>query len=194
MGQYYTPVNIETMGYLYSHDYDNGLKLMEHSWVDNPFVRAVEKLLAEGGAWHKGRIVWAGDYADNEDVSKILSVSQQRLLEHKSDEGCEWNLNGIVEVVGRKLRPKVPETGHRYIINHTKGQYVDVQAGKKDGDGWQIHPLPLLTCEGNGRGGGDYRGDTTSGLVGFWARDEISVANEIPDGMVKEIIFDLTED
>ena len=23
-------------------------------------------------------------------------------------------------------------------------------------DDWLVHPLPLLTCEGNGRGGGDY--------------------------------------
>jgi hypothetical protein len=44
-----------------------------------------------------------------------------------------------------------------------------------------IHPLPLLTAEGNGRGGGDYRGNYNN-LCGIWSRDSISVANEVPEG------------
>ena len=68
----------------------------------------------------------------------------------------------------------------------------------KDWEGAKIHPLPLLTCEGNGRGGGDFRGDE-KGIVGSWARDVISVEKTNPlvttDTMdYKEIIFDLDED
>jgi hypothetical protein len=43
----------------------------------------------------------------------------------------------------------------------------------------QFHPLPILTAEGNGRGGGDYRG-ADEDLVGTWARDVISVEMEAP--------------
>jgi hypothetical protein len=61
-----------------------------------------------------------------------------------------------------------------------------------DGDGWRIHPLPLLTCEGNGRGGGDYRGE--SDLVGRWSRDLISVEPVLAElEGYKEITFDLIE-
>jgi hypothetical protein len=35
-----------------------------------------------------------------------------------------------------------------------------------------------LTAEGNGRGGGDWKGD---GPVGSWARDVISAETERPD-------------
>jgi hypothetical protein len=52
----------------------------------------------------------------------------------------------------------------------------------------KYHPLPLLTCEGNGRGGGDYRGD--SPLIGSWARDIISVEEVKPEGF-EELAFNL---
>ena len=42
MGQYYQPLLIDDSGSMitaYSHDFDNGLKLMEHSWIGNNFVK-----------------------------------------------------------------------------------------------------------------------------------------------------------
>jgi hypothetical protein len=50
-------------------------------------------------------------------------------------------------------------------------------------DGWCIHPLPLLTCIGNGYGGGDYMRPTPSSdydMVGAWAWDEISIEDDSP--------------
>jgi hypothetical protein len=47
-----------------------------------------------------------------------------------------------------------------------------------------------LTCEGNGRGGGDYRGE--SPLIGSWARDVISVSDTKPKDF-EELVFDLVE-
>jgi hypothetical protein len=87
----------------------------------------------------------------------------------------------------------LPITKTKYLVNHDKKQFVNKTNVPKDRDGWRIHPLPLLTCEGNGRGGGDFRGD--SDLVGSWARDIISVESTkstIPKGYT-ELIFDLTE-
>jgi hypothetical protein len=47
-----------------------------------------------------------------------------------------------------------------------------------------------LTCEGNGRGGGDFRGEND--FVGTWARHSISVANTVPKGFT-EIVPDFKE-
>jgi hypothetical protein len=58
----------------------------------------------------------------------------------------------------------------------------------------------LLTCEGNDRGGGDFRVDENANqgnveLIGSWARNKIGVAfkkTDIPKGF-KEVKFDLVE-
>ena len=175
MGQYYKATSLNEFGnpvrsWVYSHDYDSGLKLMEHSWMLNPFVSAVEGLLVEGGDWYKKPVVWAGDYADNEF-------------------GLDKNIYSLCGDDKNVKPQQIQPMTYRYIINHTKKQYVD-KMNVPDKDGWRIHPLPLLTCEGNGLGGGDFRGE--SDLVGIWARNKISVSNEVPEEFT-ELIFDLVE-
>lgn len=184
MGQYYTPINADKKEYLYSHDYDNGLKLMEHSYIGNNFVGAIESLLLPTGAWYKNRIVWAGDYAD----------SEQSTINEETPNG--ETLQTIVEREGTKLTPAYTPrpAAFRYLCNHTAKQYVDMgalTAHAKD-PRWIIHPLPLLTCEGNGRGGGDYGGDNIL-AVGSWARNSISIEDHIPEGF-KEISGVFNED
>ena len=50
--------------------------------------------------------------------------------------------------------------------------------------------VPLLVAEGNGRGGGDYHGINQI-IVGTWARDVISVENNIQEGYTElECKFD----
>ena len=159
MGQYYKPISIDKMTFLYSHDYGNGLKLMEHSYIGNNFVNTVESLLAPDGEWYKNHIVWAGDYADEE------GDGTDNLWTQVGDDSIEPKDMEIVE-------------SGRYIVNHTKRQYVDKDVVPKDEEGWKVHPLPLLTCEGNGRGGGDYREDNSH--IGDWARDKISIEKEEP--------------
>ena len=51
----------------------------------------------------------------------------------------------------------------------------------RDEWGCMIHPLPLLTSVGNGRGGGDYRG-TLQDEVGTWAGDLIETQDVKPNG------------
>ena len=211
MGQYYTPIILKEdkktpIGFAYSHDFGSGLKLMEHSWMKNDFVGFIESLLKRGMPFHKSSIVWAGDYADEEPFESIpkqvidsLVVSGYDLAGLQKDGA---NLQSIAEHSAPKLRPnthkiedfkihKASET--RYLVNHDKKQFVDKTKVPTDSDGWKIHPLPLLTCEGNGRGGGDFRGE--SDLVGSWARDTISIESrkaDIPKGYT-ELIFDLVE-
>lgn len=184
MGQYYKPVALETKQFVLAHSYDNGLKLMEHSWVGNHFVAAVESLISKGGDWFGKKIVWAGDYADGE----IGKDGKPLLDENRS----EINLYDLAE---EELHPEIDtEKEHkplRYIKNLDTNEYVDIRKVPADKKwGWQIHPLPLLTCEGNGRGGGDYYGE--SELIGKWARNRVVMQKSKPKNCT-ELVFDLTE-
>jgi len=177
MGQYYNAAilgkNKKTVKqWMYSHDYDNGLKLMEHSYIGNNFVATFENQLIG----NPQRVVWAGDYADD----------------------CKGYKSNIYDrcTNKNKINPQEVVVDHetnRFIVNHSKKQFVD-KSLVKDIPHWQgtkIHPLPLLTCEGNGRGGGDFRGNE-QGIVGLWARDLISIESEEPKGFVR-LKFDLNE-
>lgn len=199
MGQYFKPIVLgdkpqegqheSVIAWMYSHEYGNGLKLMEHSYQGNDFVSAFEKQLTPQGNHHKSRVVWAGDYADEEPGLKIIQEGKEYVV----------NLYSLCND-GNKIKPKVQSTeDYNYIVNHTKKLFVD-KTKIKDIPYWEgtkIHPLPLLTCEGNGRGGGDFRGDE-KGLVGSWARDVISVEQIHPKNIpctmdFTEIVFDLEE-
>lgn len=196
MGQYYHPINIDKEEWLNTHDYGNGLKLMEHSYIGNNFMNAVCGLLIPGGSWYKDRIVWAGDYADPEPAGDDEDIEQcehchQDLPEHMRETKELKNLHTSIGIDGNKINPPSDglDASFRYLLNHDKKQFVDLTDLRpiKDDLGidtdWIIHPLSLLTCEGNGRGGGDYRGEDE--LVGSWARDHISIEKEIPNGFSK---------
>lgn len=216
MGQYYKSVflneNNKPISYAYSHDFGSGLKLMEHSWMLNPFVRFIENQLM----LQAQKLVWAGDYADNENPETITNKEIKALSREDSEywnfekikkEGV--NLYSLSELVGKITHDetipkdkskydykykKIAPLQAKYLINYDKKEFVNKTKVPKDSEGWQIHPLPLLTCEGNGRGGGDFRGDEVK-LIGRWSRDKIGVGtkkSEVPKDF-KEIIFDLTE-
>ena len=175
MGQYYSAVilkedKIRVKHFLNPRCYNNGAKLMEHSWMKNSFVGAFESLLLHNPL----NIVWAGDYADNDD--ELDSNVYDRCTE---DLNISKSTNGYV-------------TRRKYIVNHDKKQFINKSKVPSNG-GWVIHPLPLMVCEGNGRGGGDFYGQDPKGLVGSWARDLISIESMKPKGF-EEIIFDLVEE
>lgn len=259
MGQYYRPLlfkadakncnNDTLLASFNSWDYDNGLKLMEHSWVRNSLVCAVLCKIKQYG---KVRIVWAGDYADDElqrlcvkikesegtdhpltvadfadtianikawrvkyeeerrnegyndteaditpeaigkaiddEIQEALAMPLDELKDSSSDKGvCLYSLCRESADV-KKVR--FPRTNPRFIINYTKNQYVDIKHVECENPdnwgskGWFIHPLPLLTCEGCGRGGGDYHqteDHPSYQYIGAWARDIIGVGYEKAD-------------
>jgi hypothetical protein len=113
MGQYYKSVSIEKKEHVLSHSYDSGLKLMEHSWLNNSFVKAVCTLIAIGGAWYGDRIVWAGDYADPEPNT-----------ENDENEGRGDNLYHICNT---EVKPDVPKKEFRYVINMDTKEFVDTK-------------------------------------------------------------------
>jgi hypothetical protein len=200
MGQYWKPIFLteknKPKAYVYTHDFGSGLKLMEHSWMKNEMVRFVEKQLM----LEPQKIVWAGDYADNEDPT-TLTNNEIKALEIKGDKYWDSsvlkaegvNLYSLSSTVAKLIHDEKVEDKYnhtfdnkilapmtaKYLINHDKKEFVDKSKMPKDSDGWKIHPLPLLTCEGNGRGGGDFRGDNE--FVGSWARNRIGVVSKKSD-------------
>ncbi|MGY1969642.1 hypothetical protein ACW9HH_35935 [Nocardia gipuzkoensis] len=175
MGQYYKAILLaddtnEIICSLTARDYDHFVKLTEHSWIGNEYVEAVEALLAQ-----PTRVVWAGDYAPKE-PGTVLNLYMKANSAPKA----------------QKTKPR-PVGG--YVVNHDKRLYVDKAAVKPNNHGFRLHPLPILTAEGNGQGGGDLHPENTSGnfdLVGTWARDRISVTDTPPEGY-DELTFDLIE-
>lgn len=213
MGQYYQPTimgkRYGVQGYLYAHEYDNGLKLMEHSYLGNNFVNAVLRKIDHNPM----RIAWMGDYADSpypEDDEKDREPYQRKLP--KADFMRIWN-----SVYGQRKAPKIhpePLEGFEspdrfdgwYLINHSANEYVDLGKFQRengwveswtDRDGhkvsmWEaVHPLPLLTACGNDRGGGDYHAKYPDfDKVGIWAFDLIEFANYKPVGFTeREVHF-----
>ena len=219
MGQYYLAILLAEKeltkeeiirGWLCSVSFGALGKLMEHSYINNSFVTALENLISPDGMFHKSRVVWAGDCADNEPDSEqnlmmMADADQSKKLLPAGpprDFYCDFMVN-TEALLGSKT-----ECIYRYVVNHTKKQYVDKKhrdmdgavgltlptaesgGGDLDGDD-DIHPLPLLTAEGNGRGGGDYYGSDME-LVGTWARDVISVERRVPEGY-SELVCNFTE-
>lgn len=184
MGQYYRPVVILDNGEnntvsTNSWDFHNGAKLMEHSYVGNHFVAMGMYLISLCDKGDGVTFVWAGDYADNADgkednwygiarENEDNGVNEDTVIEAK--ELLASNGDGIVNPF-------------KYIINHTTKQFVEV--GEFENNKWKLHPLPLLTADGNGRGMGDYSGKKNAKSVGAWAYSRISVGNEVPDGYTK---------
>jgi hypothetical protein len=191
MGQYYRAIilgnkpetdipNQEKIRlYMVSYAYRSGAKLMEHSYIGNEFVESFESLLTPEGQAHMSRVAWAGDYAEEQDDAINL-----------------YHLAGktkaMDDVASTSPSPaSAPDVKqYPYVVNHDKKVYVDKRKQRADRYGYIVHPLPLLTAEGNGLGGGDYDGPDI-GMVGIWARDVISVEKVIPDGYTElEVRFE----
>jgi hypothetical protein len=65
MGQYFRGVCLRDdkqtiKAHVVSYDFNDGAKLMEHSWMLNHFVRSFERLILN----NPSSVVWAGDYAE----------------------------------------------------------------------------------------------------------------------------------
>ena len=171
MGQYYNII-IKKEGEAKVHAYDRTIdgeytmaKLMEHSWYLNNMVNAVcEKL------YHSpSHIAWVGDYYNDDESEiklwKLAYGSKGSKKKYEMLHKTNFNLNG------------------RFLVNHTHKIYLDCwhylvnsirECKNPEYAGWVIHPLPLLVALGNGRGGGDYRGDNQD-EIGSWAWDLIEI-------------------
>ena len=196
MGQYYNPSILRknwrtaknpVLASLKCYDFGNGAKLMEHSYIANSFVRSMEFLLANQ---FKGYVfVWVGDYADQvktwtgehdiyNDASHFIYEDYDSPTNDKKSRKYLSLKDSIPAMPewkeGEKWNPYETIPYYKYLVNYTMKQYCIVP--EFDSNKHQVHPLPLLTCFGNGRGSGDYRKENKR--VGLWAFDRIGLTND----------------
>ena len=181
MGQYYRCIVLKKdwketkkpiLAALSPYDFDNGAKLMEHSYVNNDYVNAFMHMVHELDTDRSGLpCVWCGDYADTFATEGLPLIERINPDTQESEvvggfqaynEACDWmgeygdkKSNEYLDVI--KLVNDAPKHYYNYIINHTKKQYVEVP--KYDKTKWQIHPLPILLSDGCSRGSGDYHNE-----------------------------------
>lgn len=201
MGQYYIPTIIddnENIQTLYSHDFNSGLKIMEHSWVGNDFVNAVYSLIHNSAK----RVAWIGDYSDSPyEPAEDIYASVMPYDEFKLYYNVAWSKGGSKSA--NKISPKKftkaelnifdEKTRGMYLINHDMKEYIDLteyirDSGKLErSEIWRVNPLPLLTACGNDRGGGDFHGGNIGyNDVGKWAFAHIEYTYRLPAGYTKK--------
>ena len=200
MGQYYRPMVIcgNKVKVFRSFDYDNGQKLLEHSYLGNELMNAVFAEIHNNPA----KVAWMGDYADNmlgDPYEKKMDPDRFMKMYKRA-----WNARKFTVI-----EPLKYEHGG-YLVNHTQKIFIDLGKfedktgwyeewkdlrGKMHKDRFAINPLSLLTACGNGRGGGDYHEEHPGYKdVGTWAFDKIEFSEEKPkDYTEKEYFFSLQE-
>lgn len=182
MGQYYMPVlkdRKDNIKAFYSNEYNNGLKLMEHSYVGNNFVNAVCNELYKNPHY----VCWEGDYIERDELMETgWFETEQETSAHYDNIWGDDNGN-ICFVKPTEENQEYDWSVENYLINHTKGIFLEIP---KEGD-WVVHPLPILTAISNGRGGGDYWGEN-SDKAGEWFGDLIEISNEVPQGYTQVTI------
>lgn len=181
MGQYYMPVLQEErkLYRVYSHDFDNGFKLTEHSYIGNKFVNVVCNYIVDNPV----NLWWCGDYAEESDFENEKEF--KRIYDYA------WTR----EENGRTTIPE-PNTDFDwskqwYFVNETKKEFVKMPKQKEEEYDLTYNCVSLLTAVGNGRGGGDYWREDMLSVVGYWAGDLVYLTLEKPDD---KLYCDITED
>ena len=136
-------------------------------------MNVMESLICPLGMFYKSRLVWAGDYAKEEEDCETANLYSLTDSDENYIKGYNYKVYNL--------------SYYRYIVNHTQKMYVDKDKCVVNDNGYNIHPLPLLTSEG----GGDYSGKNVH-LCGTWARDTVSMETSIPDGY-NELVCDFIE-
>lgn len=171
MGQYYMPIikRGKKLRRVYSHDFGNGFKLIEHSYINNNFVNIVANNLVENPA----QLYWVGDYAEERD---FISPYMANMIY-----GYAWNRKKNRRTTLEDPNENFDWDQDWYYVNMTKKKYILMP---KPGY-WRYSPISLLTAIGNGRGGGDYYGNNP--MVGAWAGDKVYLSTTKPERKYEDI-------
>ena len=178
MGSYYEAVierdNKKKM--YYTHDVNEGLKLMEHSYIGNEYTERIMSMLVN----NPSPVVWLCDYHE--------------------EPGCQWS--DFEEASKDEFLTASTFTNsddiNYIILNHTKKLFIDIPVLEKlliekDPELWlQIHPIPIL-CNSDeySQGGGDFHKEDSRRAT--WKNDIIEVINK-SENNIPEDFKDVTED
>lgn len=228
MGQYYIPSILKTNHKLAinpvqialrSWDFQNGAKLMEHSWIGNSLVGAFIHLIGENSEYYGKPCVWAGDYADSyinkrskpeEDAKNIYFFARD--VNNMLGDYSAYASNALVLANQKYKKIFGKDIFRKDTYKNFKGDDVEyltcrgmvdeykyivnlttkeyIEIPEDNPEEWQVHPLPLLLADGNERGGGDYYG-INKGMVGKWKFNRIGATNDVPVSFKKlEIMFE----
>lgn len=136
------------------------------------------------------QLVWLGDYhQENFGCKKLYEKLRDKVTPY---EMRQVNDETIVkfEDVGEFSIAK----DYRYLINCEKCEYIDFKKYLIDGNlDYLLHPLPMLTADGNGKGNGDYFNQENWRDVGRWKYDTIIVSDELIQETNVSKIFSLKE-
>lgn len=160
MGSYYKPVIADTKTFVTKtfnpHDYDNGYKLMEHSYLENYFMSTIMNQLAEPAEY-----IHLCDY-------------------HEPDRIYENTWDDLPD----DSKPEENNNHPGFIMNHTNKSFIDFielkKLYKEKSIEWPIHPIPILcNSEEQSSGGGDYH--PVDSRRSTWASNTLQVTNEFID-------------
>lgn len=160
----------------------HGLKLMEHSYLNNEWTDAIAHFIYR----NKVRMAHVGDYAyefPQYELAYNKSVTRTPLDIHSIWGQDLYDENGMLR--------RFNYSG-KYLINWDKKEYINFNHWKVNNKvSWAedvyITPVTMLTALGNDRGGGDYHAPLPHAEdVGCWAWDCISIEDQAPEGFVEE--------
>lgn len=182
MGQYYKTIinrtegaDTQTIFTVDNHcgftDY-HGLKLMEHSYLNNEWTDAIAYFLYK----NKARVAHVGDYA-HEYPEHTLAYNDN-VNTTPLDVSNNYDDNGkLIEF----------DYANKFFVNWDKKEYIDFNHWKEKNkiewdDNSYFCPLTMLTALGNDRGGGDYHAPLPNhDKIGCWAWDELSIEDSAPE-------------
>lgn len=190
-----------------SYDYDdNGAKLMEHSYLRNNLVASVVAFMMSKDSpstvvWLGDYAELEDDvlplkdhYAFRSENNKCFSNRDYVKIFNKA-KGVEERRSHIIYPNNESVKENLPLAGDVIFYNHMTRQKLSLREYRKNviahralsgfdasKTGYSIyhfivHPLPLLTSLGNGKGGGDYHGLNME-WVGAWALHAIEAIPE----------------
>ncbi len=136
--------------------YDNtgGLKLMEHSFIENNYVGIMMFALTK----NPKEVVWLCDYHEKDDNTSHTWDNTKEITKYPTNRVWEKDY---------------------YILNHTKKCVIDVRHLEdlyiEDGrSSWHIHPIPILcNSDESSQGGGDYHAEDSRRAT--WCGDTLEV-------------------
>lgn len=115
MGQYYMPIVIkgrkQKVHVYYSHKFNCGLKITEHSWFNNSMVMEIMFKLMN----NPHHVVWLGDYSE---VNKLDDKNNYRPIPHSRDNEPFKNLQWTSEFNGsdkKTIKEVICEMGGGFI-------------------------------------------------------------------------------
>ena len=160
MGQYFKAANLDKE----ESFQPDGIKFMEHSWVENISVEQV--MFALSKKWKRQRVIWVGDYAHNTEPYEYPEV----ILDKPKD--TDLSFNAYLYNVDKKEKVDMALYNK---IGFTNVEEWTNNKGKKETWISIIHPLPILVIAEGDSGGGDYHNDEDP-MLGAWSGDRIFVS------------------